>query len=225
MTRLAIDGPASSGKSSVGGRVAAALGYGFLDTGLLYRAVTRAALHQHLVSAPTASVVKSVAPQLEKIAQIVDAELIEGGAAIVIDGRSYAAAELESAEVEALVPLVAALPEVRDALRGVQRRIAGRGRAVLAGRDIGTVVLPDAPHKFFLDASAEARALRRALQRGHAQGSTEHAQILAALIDRDREDRGRAVAPLRAADDAITIVTDTLTLDEVVAKIVGAVQR
>ncbi|RLT25477.1 MAG: (d)CMP kinase [Chloroflexi bacterium] len=225
MTRLAIDGPASSGKSSVGGRVAAALGYGFLDTGLLYRAVTRAALNQHLVSAPTAAVVKSVAPQLEKIAQIVDAELLEGGAAIVIDGRSYAAAELESAEVEALVPLVAALPEVRDALRGVQRRIAGRGRAVLAGRDIGTVVLPDAPHKFFLDASAEARALRRALQRGHAQGSTEHAQILAALIDRDREDRGRAVAPLRAAEDAITIVTDTLTLDEVVAKIVGAVQR
>lgn len=225
MTRLAIDGPASSGKSSVGGRVAAALGYGFLDTGLLYRAVTRAALNQHLVSAPTAAVVKSVAPQLEKIAQIVDAELLEGGAAIVIDGRSYAAAELESAEVEALVPLVAALPEVRDALRGVQRRIAGRGRAVLAGRDIGTVVLPDAPHKFFLDASAEARALRRALQRGHDQGSTEHAQILAALIDRDREDRGRAVAPLRAADDAITIVTDALTLDEVVAKIVGAVQR
>ena len=225
MTRLAIDGPASSGKSSVGGRVAAALGYGFLDTGLLYRAVTRAALNQHIVSAPTAAVVKSVAPQLEKIAQIVDAELLEGGAAIVIDGRSYAAAELDSAEVEALVPLVAALPEVRDALRGVQRRIAGRGRAVLAGRDIGTVVLPDAPHKFFLDASAEARALRRALQRGHAQGSAEHAQILAALIDRDREDRGRAVAPLRAADDAITIVTDALTLDEVVAKIVGAVQR
>jgi len=225
VTRLAIDGPASSGKSSVGGRVAAALGYGFLDTGLLYRAVTRAALNQHLVSAPTAAVVKSVAPQLENIAQIVDAELLEGGAAIVIDGRSYAAAELESAEVEALVPLVAALSEVRDALRGVQRRIAGRGRAVLAGRDIGTVVLPDAPHKFFLDASVEARALRRALQRGHAQGSTEHAQILAALIDRDREDRGRAVAPLRAADDAITIVTDALTLDEVVAKIVGAVQR
>jgi cytidylate kinase len=225
VTRLAIDGPASSGKSSVGGRVAAALGYGFLDTGLLYRAVTRAALNQHLLSAPNAAVVKSVAPQLEKIAQIVDAELLEGGAAIVIDSRSYSAAELESAEVEALVPLVAALPEVRDALRGVQRRIAGRGRAVLAGRDIGTVVLPDAPHKFFLDASAEARALRRALQRGYAQGSTEHAQILAALIDRDREDRGRAVAPLRAADDAITIVTDALTLDEVVAEIVGAVQR
>jgi cytidylate kinase len=225
VTRLAIDGPASSGKSSVGGQVAAALGYGFLDTGLLYRAVTRAALNQHLLSAPTAEVVKSVAPQLEKIAQIVDAELLEGGAAIVIDGRSYAAVELESAEVEAHVPLVAARPEVRDALRGVQRRIAGRGKAVLAGRDIGTVVLPDAPHKFFLDASAEARALRRALQRGHSKGSPEHAQILAAMIDRDREDRGRAVAPLRAADDAITIVTDALTLDEVVAKIVGAVQR
>ena len=143
----------------------------------------------------------------------------------MIDGRKYGAEDLESSEVEAVVPLVAALPEVRDALRGVQRRIAGRGRSVLAGRDIGTVVLPDAPHKFFLDASAEARAVRRALQRGHAEGSTEHAQILAALVERDREDRERAVAPLRAADDAITIVTDALTLDEVVEAIVGSVQR
>ena len=133
-----------------------------------------------LVAAPSTAAAQSVAPQLEKIAQIVDAELVDGGAEIVIDGRTYGAAELESSEVEALVPLVAALPEVRDALRGVQRRIAGRGRAVLAGRDIGTVVLPDAPHKFFLDASAEARALRRALQRGHVEGSAEHAQILAA---------------------------------------------
>lgn len=224
MTRIAIDGPASSGKSSVGGRVATALGYGFLDTGLLYRAVTHAALNQGLVEAPIAALVARAAPRLEKIAQIVDAELVDGDAAIVIDGRGFGAAELQSSEVEAMVPLVAALPEVRDALRGVQRRIAGRGRAVLAGRDIGTVVLPDAPHKFFLDASAEARALRRALQRGYARGSKEHAEILAALVDRDREDRSRIVAPLRAADDAVTIVTDALTLDEVVAAIVGAVQ-
>ena len=215
----------SSGKSSVGGRVAAAIGYGFLDTGLLYRAVTRAALDRDLVAAPSTAAAQSVAPQLEKIGQIVDAELVDGGAEIVIDGRTYGAAELESSEVEALVPLVAALPEVRDALRGVQRRIAGRGRAVLAGRDIGTVVLPDAPHKFFLDASAEARALRRALQRGHFEGSAEHAQILAALVDRDREDRGRPIAPLRAAEDAVTIVTDALTLDDVVTTIVGAIQR
>ena len=205
--------------------MAAALAYGFLDTGLLYRAVTRAAMDRGLVSEPTAASVRQVAPQLESIAQIVDAELRDGGAAIMIDGRKYGAEDLESSEVEAVVPLVAALPEVRDALRGVQRRIAGRGRSVLAGRDIGTVVLPDAPHKFFLDASAEARAVRRALQRGHAEGSTEHAQILAALVERDREDRERAVAPLRAADDAITIVTDALTLDEVVEAIVGSVQR
>ena len=96
MTRVAIDGPASSGKSSVGGRVAAAIGYGFLDTGLLYRAVTRAALDRDLVAAPSTAAAQSVAPQLEKIAQIVDAELVDGGAEIVIDGRTYGAAELES---------------------------------------------------------------------------------------------------------------------------------
>ena len=224
MTRIAIDGPASSGKSSVGSRVAAALGYGFLDTGLLYRAVTRSALDEALISAPTATATAAAGTALERIAQTTDAELVEGGAEILVDGIPIAAAALESSEVEALVPLVAALPEVRDALRGVQRRIAGRGGAVLAGRDIGTVVLPDATHKFFLDASAEARALRRALQRGHAEGSAAHAQILAGLIDRDREDRGRAIAPLRAADDAVTIITDALSLDEVVRSIVVAIR-
>lgn len=225
MTRVAIDGPASSGKSSVGGRVASELGYGFLDTGLLYRAVTRAALDSGALSEASAAAVGAVGAQLESIASTADAELRGGSASIIIGGRSCSDAELESTDVEALVPLVAALPAVRDALRGVQRNVAARGRAVLVGRDIGTVVLPDAPHKFFLDASAEARALRRTLQRGHAEGSPEHARILAGLIERDREDRGRAVAPLRAAEDALTIVTDELALDEVVARVLAAIRE
>lgn len=225
MTRVAIDGPASSGKSSVGVRVASELGYGFLDTGLLYRAVTRAALDSGTLSEASAAAVGAVGAQLESIASTADAELRGGSASIVIGGRRCSDAELESTDVEVLVPLVAALPAVRDALRGVQRNVAARGRAVLVGRDIGTVVLPDAPHKFFLDASAEARALRRTLQRGHAAGSPEHARILAGLIERDREDRGRAVAPLRAAEDALTIVTDELALDEVVARVLAAIRE
>jgi cytidylate kinase len=95
-----------------------------------------------------------------------------------------------------------------------------RGGVVLAGRDIGTVVYPEARHKFFLDASAEARALRRALQRGYTAGSAEHQEALRSLVARDQEDRTRAVAPLRAADDAELVMTDELGLEEVVALIV-----
>lgn len=224
MTRIAIDGPASSGKSSVGGRVASELEYGFLDTGLLYRAITRAALDAGNLREASAAAAAAASEMLEQLASSTDAELHGGGASIIVEGKRFEQADLESGEVDTFVPLVAAMPSVRDALRGVQRSIASRGRAVLVGRDIGTVVLPDAPHKFFLDASAEVRALRRALQRGHVSGSPEHAQILSGLIERDREDRGRAVAPLRAADDAQMIVTDNLTLEEVVVRIVAAVR-
>jgi cytidylate kinase len=100
-----------------------------------------------------------------------------------------------------------------------------RGGVVLAGRDIGTVVYPEARHKFFLDASAEARALRRALQRGYAAGSAEHHEVLRSLVARDQEDRTRIVAPLRAADDAQIIMTDDLSLTDVVDLIVRHVRR
>jgi len=228
MTQVAIDGPASSGKSSVGTLVAAELGYGFLDTGLLYRAVTRAALDAGLtLSTVEGNVALSEAQllQVAALAHLTDVDLESGGATIVVDGRHFVSQELEGADVERAVAVIAALAEVRAALRVSQREIALRGSVVLAGRDIGTVVYPEARHKFFLDASTETRALRRAVQRGALEGSPEHQMALRDLIARDQEDRSRKVAPLRAADDAELIMTDALSLSEVVTQIVARVRR
>ena len=227
MSQIAIDGPASSGKSSVGSRVAAALEYGFLDTGLLYRAVTRAALDTELATSvldESSAISTEASERLVQLALLAKIELREGSATIVVDGRKYAPSELERGDVERAVASFAALPEVRAALRTVQRDAAMRGRIVLAGRDIGTVVYPEARHKFFLDASAETRALRRARQRGFAEGSLEHQEALRSLVSRDKEDRSRTVAPLRAAEDALLIATDALSLDQVVDQIVERVR-
>ena len=227
MTQVAIDGPASSGKSSVGSRVAAELGFGFLDTGLLYRAVTCAAIDADNSLDQAESGGRWTDDRIESIVALafrtrVDIE--RGGAAISVDSRRFAAGELESEAVERTVATVAALSDVRAALRTIQRDAAMRGGIVLAGRDIGTVVYPEARHKFYLDASAEARALRRALQRGYEIGSSEHRDALNGLLARDREDRTRAAAPLRAADDARIIMTDDLSLADVVETIVREVR-
>jgi len=140
---------------------------------------------------------------------------------MVVDGVTLAESELEATDVELFVPAVASIASVRDALRTVQRNVAARGGSVLAGRDIGTVVLPDAECKIYLDATAEARASRRALQRGFRIGSPEHQLILASLIARDAEDRARPVAPLIAAPDAVVIHTDQLPLADVVQRVVA----
>lgn len=229
--RIAIDGPASSGKSSVGRLVAEELGIGFLDTGLLYRAITRRAIDLGWFPAPiTATDVAGVAygevrRSLTELAAATDAQ--GGGLSfmIVVDGSPLTDQQLEAADVEQFVPAVASIASVRDALRAVQRNVASRGGSVLAGRDIGTVVLPDAERKFYLDATPEARASRRALQRGYTVGSEEHRAILASLIARDAEDRARPVAPLIAATDAITIHTDEMSLADVVQQVVAEARK
>jgi len=229
--RVAIDGPASSGKSSVGRLVAEELGIGFLDTGLLYRGITRRAIDLGWFPAPlTAADVAGTAYEelrrdLTALARATDAQGSGLNFTIVVDSVRLSDAELEAADVELYVPAVASIASVRDALRAVQRDVAARGGSVLAGRDIGTVVLPDAECKVFLDATAEARAGRRALQRGYLVGSPEHQAILASLIARDAEDRTRPVAPLVAAADAITIHTDHLELPEVVQRVVAEARK
>jgi cytidylate kinase len=229
--RIAIDGPASSGKSSVGRRVAAELGIGFLDTGLLYRAITHRAIELGWFTAPvTATTVAGGAfvqlrQDLTELARMTDAQGSGFGFTIVVGGAPLTDAQLESADVELFVPAVASIASVRDELRAVQRNVAARGGAVLVGRDIGTVVLPDAECKIFLDATAENRAARRAEQRGHAIGSPEHQAILSSLIVRDAEDRTRPVAPLIAAADAITINTDSMGLADVVAQVVAEARK
>lgn len=229
--RIAIDGPASSGKSSVGRLVAEELGFGFLDTGLLYRAITRRAIDLGWFPVPTtAAEVAGVAydqvrRDLTELASATDAQGSGMSFTIVVEGTPLSDAQLEAADVELFVPAVASIESVRDALRAVQRSVAARGGSVLAGRDIGTVVLPDAECKIFLDATAEKRAIRRAEQRGYAVGSAEHQAILASLIARDAEDRARPVAPLIAAADAITIHTDEMALTDVVKQVVAEARR
>ena len=229
--RIAIDGPASSGKSSVGRLVAAELGIGFLDTGLLYRAITRRAIDLGWFPAPvTAADVAGAAYEqlrrdLTELARSTDAQGSGSSFTMVIGGIPLADSQLEAADVELYVPAVASIASVRDALRAVQRNVAARGGAVLVGRDIGTVVLPDAECKIFLDATAEKRAVRRATQRGYAVGSAEHQAILASLIARDAEDRARPVAPLVAAADAITIHTDQIELADVVQLVVAEARK
>ena len=229
--RIAIDGPASSGKSSVGRLVAEELKIGFLDTGLLYRAITRRAIDLGWFTAPiTAAEVagtnhEQVRRDLTELARSTDAQGSGSAFTMVIGGISLADSQLEAADVELYVPAVASIASVRDALRAVQRNVAARGGAVLVGRDIGTVVLPDAECKIFLDATAEKRAVRRATQRGYAVGSTEHQAILASLIARDAEDRARPVAPLVAAADAITIHTDQIELADVVQLVVAEARK
>ena len=229
--RIAIDGPASSGKSSVGRLVAKELGIGFLDTGLLYRAITRRAIDLGWFPAPVtaADVAGSAYDQLRHdltdLARATDAQGSGSIFTMVVGGVPLSDAELEAADVELYVPAVASIGAVRDALRAVQRNVAARGASVLAGRDIGTVVLPDAECKIFLDATAEARAARRALQRGYVVGSAEHQAILTSLIARDAEDRARPVAPLIAAVDAVTIHTDHIELPDVVKRVVAEARK
>ncbi len=214
---VALDGPASSGKSSVGAAAARILGYRFCDTGLLYRAVTGLALRRGIrLDDPTALV-----PLVAEVDLAPDAE--GRLARVIVDGRDVTD-EVRGPAVDRSVSEVSRVPEVRQALLVRQRDLAARGPIIMAGRDIGTVVLPDADVKIFIDASAEERARRRAEERGVAAGSAEAAAILADLRRRDDLDRNRPIAPLRAAPDADHVATDGNTFEETVAAVVAVIR-
>ena len=214
---VALDGPASSGKSSVGAAAAKELGYRFIDTGLLYRALTWLALHRDVPLDDGPGLVALV-PELRLA---VDAD--GRHARVIVDGTDRTAI-VQTARVDRHVSDVARNPDVRAAFLPVQRDLAADGGIVVAGRDIGTVVLPAADVKLFLDASVEERARRRALERGIAPDSTAAERLLADLRRRDGIDRTRAVAPLRAAPDARHVVTDGNTFEQTVAAVVGAIR-
>src|SRR5262245_2346696 len=214
---VALDGPGSSGKSSVGAAAAREVGYRFCDTGLLYRAVT------WLAEARGVSV-----DDAEGLVGLVDdVELAEDGIGrlerVRVDGIDHTA-DIRSPAVEAAVSAVSAVPEVRGALLALQRGLAADGGIVMAGRDIGTVVLPDADLKIYLDASVEERARRRAEQRDLDPTGPEGIAILESLRRRDRLDTSRAVAPLRVAPDARVISTDGNTFEQTVDAVVGAIR-
>jgi cytidylate kinase len=215
---VALDGPGSSGKSTVGSAAAARLGYRFCDTGLLYRAVTWLALERD-VPMDHGDALAALVPEVE----LAD----EGGGRLsrVLVADQDVADRVASAEVDRHVSEVARQPAVRAALLPRQREIAAAGRILMAGRDIGTVVLPDADLKLFLDASPEERARRRAEQRGLDEASSTASQILADLRRRDEIDTTRDVAPLRRAPDAVVIRSDGNTLEQTVQAVVAAIRR
>lgn len=211
--RVALDGPGSSGKTSVGAAAAAQLGYRFLDTGVVYRAITLAAVMRGLDPTDEAALV-AVVPELELVAD-------EGGnlRRVRLAGEDVTD-RLHVGEVDRNVSAVSAQPAVRRALLERQREAAAAGDVILAGRDIGTVVLPDAELKLWLEVSAEERARRRAEQRGVDFESAEGQEILADLQRRDHLDSTRKTAPLQAASDAVIVESDGRHFAETVAKVV-----
>jgi cytidylate kinase len=214
---VALDGPGSSGKSSVGAAAAQGVGYRFFDTGLLYRAVTWLAEERGV----------SVDDPEGLVALVGDIDVVEDGtgrlSSIRIDGADQTT-DIEAPAVEAAVSSVSAVTEVREALLARQRDLASGAGIVMAGRDIGTIVLPDADLKIFLDASVDERARRRAEQRGLDPDGPAGQAILEALRRRDRLDSTRAVAPLRVPPDARIITTDGYTFEQTVDAVVGAIR-
>jgi cytidylate kinase len=209
MTVIAIDGPAGSGKSTVGRALAARLGLGYLDTGAMYRAVAFAAL-RHGIDPSDAEPVARIARQIRLE--------MDGDGSVSVDGCD-ATIEIRGPEVTRAVSIVAAHPEVRAELRDRQRRwVEQAGGGVLEGRDIGTVVFPDADAKVYLDASPEVRAARRSREVTDLSYET----VAADLARRDALDQGRTHDPLATADDALVVDTTALSVDEIVDLIVAS---
>jgi cytidylate kinase len=208
---VAIDGPAGAGKSTIARRLAEDLGWAYLDTGAMYRAVTLEAQRRGLPL--------DDAPALAALARALEIDLSPEGTVRV--GGEDVTPRIRSPEVTAAVSLVAAVPEVRTVMVGHQRRFAERNRRIVAeGRDIGTVVFPDARAKIFLDAAVPERARRRLEETARARSAGDDAPadvegMRSRIEERDRLDSGRAVAPLRRAQDAWYLDTTPLTLDEV----------
>jgi cytidylate kinase len=212
---IAIDGPAASGKSTLGLRLAQALHYLFFDTGVMYRAITWLMLDRGIeVSDEAAVTLLAESVPIE----VAPASIPDGRTCDVLVKGQDITLQTRLPEVEMYVSVISAYGGVRAALSQQQRRIGQRGRVVMVGRDIGTVVLPNADLKIYLDASAEQRAKRRyeeILARG---GTADYDEILAKVRERDHIDSTRDVAPLRVAADAIVLNSDRLTAEEVFEK-------
>ena len=217
---VAIDGPAGAGKSTIGALVAERLGYLFLDTGAMYRAVALAALR------------KGIDPDdAARLAELAKAVRITIGPPTKRDGRVYTVLldggdvtwDIRSADIDRVVSQVARVAGVRDAMVEQQRALAGRSRVVMVGRDIGTIVLPEAEKKIFLTASAGERARRREEELASRGERRPRPELLKEILRRDQLDTERAVSPLKAATDAVVVQTDGLSVKEALERVLGAI--
>lgn len=219
---VAIDGPAGAGKSTVSRRVAAALGYTLLDTGALYRCVGLDAQRKGVLHAPDA--IAQLATDMAARHAIAFEGDDPSGQRVLLDGEDVSQA-IRTAEVSTLASKVSAIPGVRSALLQVQRDVGRDGRVVVEGRDIGTVVFPEARAKFFLTASVEARAARRYEELLVRDPSTTLRSVEDQVRERDHRDSGRPVAPLSRAEDAELVDSTQLDIDEVVEFIASRVRQ
>ncbi len=219
---IAIDGPAASGKSTIGELLARRLGYLYFDTGAMYRAVTWVALARGAPIGDEATVTR-----------LSETVIIEVTRPTVDDGRQYTVLadgeditwDIRRSEVDANVSPISAYPGVRAALTAQQRRIAAQGCVVMVGRDIGTVVVPDADLKIYLDAAVEERARRRYREVVARGEQADYQAILEAMRRRDQIDSHRATAPLKPADDAVIIDTTHMSIPEVLDAVMALVSR
>jgi len=211
-TVVAIDGPAGAGKSTVARRLAEKLGFTYVNTGMLYRAVAYAAGNAGL--------------DLERIPEdfVASLNLVQEGDRLFLDGEALGA-QLRTPECAQGASIVSKQPAVRSALLELQRDAARKGWIVMEGRDIGTVVFPDAEGKFFVTASVEERARRRLAQPGEVAGGATLEKVMAEIRERDLRDSTREIAPLKPAPDAKVIDTTGMTIDEVVSAIAEALGR
>lgn len=220
-TIIAIDGPAASGKSTVAQRLAGQIGYLYFDTGVMYRAATLAALRKF----QSVQDEQAVTELVQQICMDVQSPSKDDGRMydVLLDGEDVTWS-IRQPEVDANVSQVSAYPGVRAAMTEQQRRVGQRGGVVMVGRDIGTVVFPEAELKIYLDASVEERARRR-YEEVHQRGQeTPYDEILASMKRRDMIDSNRAVAPLRPAEDAIIVNTDGMNICEVVEVVLKLVR-
>jgi len=217
---IAIDGPAGVGKSTIGQLLAERLGYRYFDTGVLYRAVAVEALRRG-VAPDDAEGLTALAERLR--IEVLPPTMADGRQyTVLVDGRDVTW-DLRRPEVDAVVSPISAVPGVRRALMHEQRRIAAQGKIVMVGRDIGTVVLPDADLKLFIEATVEERARRRykeSLARGEP---VSYEDVLAAMRERDRLDRTKPISPLVPAEDAVIVDTTGLSIEEVLARVLEIV--
>lgn len=212
---IAIDGPAASGKSTLGHKLAQALGYLYFDTGVMYRAVTWLALQQGVDISDESAITKLA----ENTKIDVRSPSVQDGRAydVIVDSQDITW-DIRRPEVDGNVSPVSVYAGVRKALSAQQRRIGLGGNVVMVGRDIGTVVLPEAELKIYLDASAEERARRRYKELRQRGEPADYASILRVIRERDQIDSNRKVAPLRPAEDAHILCSDGLDADQVLER-------
>lgn len=215
---VAIDGPAGAGKSTVARAAAKELGYIYVDTGALYRAVGLNALR---LGVDTTDAVK-IAETLNSIS--VELKFVDGEQQVLLNGENVSS-EIRTPDASMAASNVSAIPAVRAFLFDLQRDIAKKNNCLMDGRDIGTVVLPDAQVKIFLTASPEIRAKRRYDELIEKGSEVKYEDVLADLIKRDYNDSHREVAPLKPAEDGVTVDTSGLTLEESIDKIIETVRN